>query len=154
MTIIVSAVVLFLLFPLKADNREITSYAFVQEDGTLRIRGKVIRLFGIHIPATDEICRFSQNPPTCTSRAAQALRFKKGANFVHCEPKQEHPDRTITALCRVEGEDLSAYLLERGWALATPDAPFDYMALEKIARHRSLGLWGFPVQRSRVRPDR
>ncbi len=154
MTIPIIIFAILLLVPPEAATREIASYAFVQDDGTLRIKGRVIRLFGIHIPTTGQTCRFSQNPPFCASRAAKALNFKKGANFVHCEPKLEHQDGTITALCRVNGEDLSAYLLERGWALALPDAPFEYSALEKIARHRSLGLWGFPVQRPRVRRDR
>ena len=53
--------------------------------------------------------------------------------------------------CRVkassfsEGEDLSAYLLELGWAVALPDAPFEYQTLEKIARNRGVGVWGIPV---------
>jgi len=46
-----------------------------------------------------------------------------------------------------EGEDLSAYLLENGWAVALPDAPFEYQTLEKIARSRQFGVWGFPVDR-------
>ena len=32
-------------------------------------------------------------------------------------------------------------------ALALPDAPFEYHALEKIARHRGLGVWGMPADR-------
>ena len=43
------------------------------------------------------------------------------------------------------GEDLSAYLLEQGWAVALPDAPFEYQTLEKIARSRGFGVWGTPV---------
>ena len=30
-------------------------------------------------------------------------------------------------------------------ALALPDAPFDYQAVEKIPRHRGIGVWGFPI---------
>ena len=44
-----------------------------------------------------------------------------------------------------EGEDLAAYLLERGWAVALPNAPFEYHALERIARHNARGVWGFTV---------
>ena len=53
----------------------------------------------------------------------------------------------MSALCRVRGEDLSAYLLSRGWAVALPDAPFEYAVLEKIARERHVGVWGFTVDR-------
>jgi endonuclease YncB( thermonuclease family) len=60
-------------------------------------------------------------------------------------------DGSIVALCRVNGEDLSAYLLERGWALALPDAPFEYAALEKIASHKGMGVWGLTLEKVRQR---
>jgi endonuclease YncB( thermonuclease family) len=144
--------VLLLTFSLSAGATELSSYAFVNEDGTLRIKGKTIHLYGIHIPETSRNCRTNQQPMFCGSRAAVALEFKiKG--FVHCEIIERNPDRSVTGLCRVnysamnEGDDLSAYLLERGWALALPDAPFEYQALERIARTRGIGIWGIPIDR-------
>jgi endonuclease YncB( thermonuclease family) len=134
-----------------APAHAVSSYAIVQDDGSLRIDGRTYRLYGIHIPATGQSCRSFERPPTCGTRAALALDFKIGANFVRCEPRERHDDGTITGYCTVNGEDLSAYLLERGWALALPDAPFEYQALEKIARNRGLGVWGLPVER---RPGR
>jgi endonuclease YncB( thermonuclease family) len=124
---------------------ELASFAFVQADGSLRLKGRTIHLYGIHIPVTDRDCRTFQQPLTCGSRAALALDFKKGANFVHCEPTQHHSDGSLTALCRVKGEDLSAYLLERGWAVALPDAPFEYQVLEEIAKKRGFGIWGIAL---------
>ena len=64
-------------------------------------------------------------------------------------------DGSYWGQCRVnatrfdEGEDLAAYLLEKGWALALPDAPFEYQALERIARQREFGVWGIPVDNVR-----
>ena len=130
---------------LRAD--EISSYAFVQDDGSLRVSGHTVRLFGIHIPPTAQSCRSFERPVTCAPQAVLALDFKIGADFVHCTPQTRNDDGSITAVCRVGDTDLSAYLLSRGWALALPDAPFDYAALEKIARHRGLGVWGLPVER-------
>lgn len=135
-----------------ASARTFHSYAFVNDDGSLRIKGRTIHLDGIHIPHTEETCKFFINPPLCGSRAAVALRFKING-FVHCETTAANRDGSFTAHCRInktafdEGLDLSAYLLERGWALALPDAPFHYGALEKVARHNHLGLWGFSVDR-------
>jgi endonuclease YncB( thermonuclease family) len=125
---------------------EISSYAFVERDGTLRVDGRTIHLYGIHIPSTDDACRTNERPVRCTSRAALALEFKI-AGFVRCEPTARHEDGTLTALCRADGEDLSAYLLKRGWALALPEAPFEYVALERIARQRNVGVWGIAVDR-------
>ena len=128
---------------------DISSYAFVQDDGSLRVDGRAIRLFGIYIPPTARSCRLFERPVTCAPRAALALDFKIGANFVRCEPRMKNMDGSIVALCRVNGEDLSAYLLERGWALALPDAPFEYTALEKIASHKGMGVWGLTLEKVR-----
>ena len=133
--------------PFESSGAELKSYAIVRDDGTLRVRGRTIRLFGIYIPPTNRSCRRFERPLKCASRAALALDFKKGANFVHCEPKLNNDDGTLTAICRVKGEDLSAYLLERGWAVALPDAPFEYQTLEQIARRRGFGVWGIPIDR-------
>lgn len=126
---------------------ELTSYAFVNDDATLRIKKKTIHLYGIHIPKSSQDCRTSQHPPVCGSRAVLALEFKV-KSFVRCEIISENPNGSLTGLCRVnyshfeEGDDLSAYLLERGWAVALPDAPIEYHTLEKIARSRGMGVWG------------
>ena len=138
--------------------REISSYAFVNDDGTLRIKRKTIHLYGIHIPKTSRNCRTNQLPPVCGSRAVLALEFKiKG--FVRCEIIEENSDGSLTGWCRVnasrfdEGEDLSAYLLERGWAVALADAPVEYQTLEKIAYRRGFGIWGIQIDRPVFRID-
>ncbi len=146
-TIILIVAVLAVGLPWVTSAYAVSSYAFVQEDGSLRIRGETYRLSGIHIPATGQQCRDFERPPTCSTHAALALDFKIGVNFVNCEPRARNDDDTITAVCTVNDIDLSAYLLERGWALALPDAPFEYHALEKIANKRGVGVWGLPVER-------
>jgi len=129
---------------------EISSYAAVNDDGTLRINGKTIHLYGIYIPQTGRTCSRNRNPPVCGSRAAVALDFKIDG-FVRCEIVERNSDGSVVGWCRVkashfdDGEDLSAYLLQHGWAVALPDASFEYQTLEKIARSRQFGVWGMPV---------
>jgi endonuclease YncB( thermonuclease family) len=136
---------------------EMSSSAHVNEDGTLRINGKTVHLYGIHIPRTNRTCRSNRLPTVCGSRASVALDFKIDG-FVRCDIKRELDDGSVVGWCRVkvsrfdEGEDLSAYLLEQGWAVALPDAPFEYLTLEKIAQSRHLGVWGMPVDRVVTRP--
>ena len=130
--------------------RELHSYAGVNENGSLRIEGKTVYLYGIHIPSTNRTCRTDSIPPSCGSRAVVALE-RKIDGFVRCEVIRQNEDRSVVGLCRVNssrfdpGEDLSAYLLQQGWAVALPDAPFEYQTLEKIARSRGFGVWGTPV---------
>ena len=127
---------------------DISSYAFVQHDGSLRVDGKTIRLFGIYIPPTEDSCRMEERPVLCSSRAALALEFKI-AGFVRCTPQERLNDGSFTAVCRADGDDLGAFLLQRGWALALPDAPFEYVALERIAQQRNVGVWGFTLEPTR-----
>lgn len=124
---------------------DISSYAFINNDGTLRIRKRTIHLYGIYIPPTDRTCRGRTSPVKCAPRAVLALDFKIGANFVRCNITGKKADGSLIGMCYVDDEDLAAYLLERGWAAALPDAPVEYQILERIARNRSLGVWGIPV---------
>ena len=130
--------------------RELHSYAAINANASLQIKGKTVHLYGIHIPSTNRTCRTDRNPPVCGSRAVVALE-RKIDGFVRCEIMRQNADRSLVGLCRVNssrfdpGEDLSAYLLEQGWAVALPDAPFEYQTLEKIARSRGFGVWGTPV---------
>ena len=145
-----SVLVLQTLSPAPLYAREISSYAFINEDGSLRIKRKTIHLYGIHIPGTGKHCNTDLVPAFCGSRAAIALEFKI-QGFVRCEIIEKNADGSLVGWCRVnasrlsEGEDLSAYLLERGWAVALADAPIEYLALEKIAYRRGIGIWGIQI---------
>lgn len=130
---------------------EIVSYAIVQPDATLKVRGRIIRLYGIHIPDSSRVCQRNLRPAACYTRAANALEVRI-QGFVSCDPLVEYRDRSLGAVCYVEGHgtldpevDLGAYLIERGLAVAGPNAPFDYVVLERIARTNGRGVWGFQV---------
>ncbi len=130
---------------------EISGFASMQDEGLLKISGYRIRLYGIYIPPTGQTCYSFIRPMPCGSRAALALNFKIEGDFVHCTPRIRHADDSITASCSLGNEDLSEWLLQKGWAVALPDAPFHYSALEKIAQSRGIGIWGVPVDIIRKR---
>ena len=140
-----AAVLLMLPLDSHAGN-ELTSYALIRDDATLQVAGRHLRLYGVHIPETERICEHRIRPVRCGSRAARALRFKI-QGFVSCRLGGKFDDGSIAAYCRADGQDLGAYLIERGWAVALPDAPFAYHVSERIARHRGFGVWGFNADR-------
>jgi len=119
----------------------LVSYASVRPDATLLVGSRVVRLYGIYVPPMGRTCRSNLRPVKCGTNATLALEFKI-RGFVHCQRLRRNRDRSITALCRNKGVDLSAYLVERGWAVALPDGPFQYHVLERIARKRNMGMWG------------
>jgi endonuclease YncB( thermonuclease family) len=135
----------FSLAPASGSATDIVSYAFVQDDGSLKIHGRTVRLFGIYIPPTERTCRTFMRPVKCAPRAVLWLDFEINNRFVHCDKVTDYSDGSIGAYCRVDGQDLGAWLLTQGWSLASPEAPFEYHALEKIARTKGVGVWGFPV---------
>lgn len=136
--------------PAGAAPNDIVGAARVYEDGSLRIGTQTIRLFGIYVPPMGKTCEFLLQPARCASRAAVALEFKI-QGFVRCFPVEANIDGSISSVCyvrrtiRSNGDDLGAFLLMQGLAVASPEAPFEYVVLERIARARGLGVWGFPA---------
>lgn len=128
---------------------EISSYAFVHEDGSLTVGGYRVRLYGIYVPPTDRTCQTFIRPMPCGTRASLALEFKISGDFVRCAERSRNADNSITASCTSNGDDLSEWMLQKGWAVALPDAPFQYAAMEKIARSRGIGVWGIPIDNPR-----
>ena len=128
----------------------IVGHAIVRDDGTLLIKNRVVALFGIYLAPTERHCREWIRPVRCADRGVLALDFKV-RGFVTCLPRAEDDARTIYATCYLgrtgldPGEDLGAYLIQQGWALARPNAPFEYQAMERIAESRGRGVWGNSV---------
>lgn len=143
---LVLAILVAATTPLQAmADGEISGFASMQDDGLLKISGYRIHLYGIYIPATEQTCYTFVRPVPCGSRGSLALNFKIEGDFVHCTQRMRHADDSITASCTLGNEDLSEWMLQKGWAVALPDAPFHYAALEKIAQSRGIGIWGVPV---------
>ena len=124
--------------------------AKVQDDGTLLVNGKTVHLFGIHIPTTQRTCRTNLRPTRCAPRAVLQLAFMI-RGFVYCDEVQRFRDRSIAAVCRTGPDrlDLAAWLLDQGWAIALPGAPFEYVALERFAQSNKRGFWGFQADNIR-----
>lgn len=137
-----SLLVALAIAPATPAAAEIAGYAIVQDDATLKLRHHRVRLAGIYLPPSGRNCRSDVLPARCASRAALALEFKARGRIV-CVHEARNRDGTVTATCRTREVDLSAYLIQMGWAVALPDAPFEYKTLERIARDRGLGVWGF-----------
>jgi endonuclease YncB( thermonuclease family) len=129
----------------------IQNFAIVQDDASLLVQGRRIYLFGIHVPRTGRGCDQRFSPVRCGSRAARALDAKI-QGFVTCYPKARYQNRSLAAVCYVDegavGDpplDLGAWLIEQGLAVASPEAPFAYVTLERIALANRRGIWGLEI---------
>jgi hypothetical protein len=138
---------------------EIVGLAFVQEDGTLLIHNHVVHLDGIYIPpAARDVCLNWTEPKSHCGPGA-VLDFRVDG-FVHCFPQAKYDDGSLSAVCYVDrttfnqGEDLAAYMIQQGVALAAPDAPAEYRAYERNAQSLGFGVWGVPVDTINTQPFR
>jgi endonuclease YncB( thermonuclease family) len=103
----------------------LTGVPEVVDTGTLRVEGKVVRLFGVE-----------------WARGAQAddlTRYLAGRTVV-CTASP-NPERYR---CQVDGRDLSEVVLYNGGGRATPEATPELKAAESQARTAGLGVWQKP----------
>ncbi|MEQ8660207.1 MAG: nuclease-like protein [Gammaproteobacteria bacterium] len=139
-----------LVTPAGASAAGFSGLASVAADGTLRIRQRTVRLWGVYLPPSAQDCLANLRPPRCGHRIPLLLE-QHIAGFVRCTERGRADDGVLLATCHANysafdaGDDLAAWLLQQGWALARPEAPFEYHALERIARRTGLGLWGSPL---------
>ena len=125
-----------------AASELIAGRAAVINGDTLEIRGERIRLFGIDAPESGQTCLDATGQSYgCGQKAALVLDARIGEGVVTCERKGTDPYGRMVAVCRVSGEDLGAWMVGLGWALASRAYSTRYVAAEELARSRGLGLW-------------
>lgn len=115
--------------------------ASVIDGDTLEIHGQRIRLFGIDAPESRQLCEADGREYRCGQQAALALADFVGQRTVRCEQRDTDRYGRVVAVCRVAGEDLSAWLVQKGWALAYRKYSLDYVDQEAAARTARAGIW-------------
>lgn len=116
--------------------------ASVVDGDTLDIRGTRIRLHAVDAPESAQTCRNAGGREyRCGQQAALALADHIGAASVSCEQKDVDRYHRIVAVCSARGEDLNAWLVRQGHALAYRQYGTDYVAEEDAARRARRGIW-------------
>lgn len=115
--------------------------AKVLDGDTIEISGRRIRLFGIDAPENGQTCTIKRKPFRCDQAAMSALADKIGARVVECEPKDLDVYNRTVSVCFVDGEDINAWMVAKGWALAYRQYSSDYLGQEERASKAKLGMW-------------
>jgi endonuclease YncB( thermonuclease family) len=134
------ALLIGLLWPVNA-LADITGKPRVIDGDTLEIAGERIRLHGIDAPEAGQTCRADGIEYRCGQQAALALADKIGQQAVSCQPKDQDRYGRIIAVCWLGAEDLGAWMVSEGWALAYRKYSTDYVLHEGAARQDRRGLW-------------
>lgn len=74
-------------------------------------------------------------------RATAALSGRIGARTVACSQRDIDRYGRVVAVCRAGGEDLNAWLVRQGWAVAYRRYSRDYVSVENEARRARRGIW-------------
>lgn len=140
------AVTLFIAFEFRQNGveghgSEIVGRAAIIDGDTLVIDGARIRFYGIDAPESGQSCRLQGAMSRCGQLASKALANKIGDRPVACEPKGRDRYDRVVAVCRVGGEDLNAWMVAQGWAMAYRRYSSDYIQQEGQASASRLGIW-------------
>ena len=115
--------------------------ATVIDGDTIEVQGTRIHLFGIDAPETAQSCQTVEGREyRCGREAAQALTARIAGAAVTCERHDAVAGR-ITGICHVHGEDLSAWMVGQGLALASRQVTVAYVRQEGHAWATRRGIW-------------
>ena len=120
----------------------VTGVASVIDGDTLEIHGERIRLFGIDACESRQLCEDASGQPyRCGQQAALALADHIGSRTVRCEGKTRDRYGRLVAVCYLGDEDLDAWMVLQGLALAFRKYSTLYVPQEDAARLGNRGLW-------------
>jgi endonuclease YncB( thermonuclease family) len=109
--------------------------ASVIDGDTINIRGQRIRLHGVDAPESAQSCRDGQGRDyRCGQKATAALAEKIGRQTVSCEQRDIDRYKRVVAVCRAGNEDLNAWLVREGHAVAYRQFSTAYVRAEDEAR--------------------
>jgi len=128
-----------LVVPLLAHASDpITGRASVIDGDTIDIHGTRIRVHGIDAPESHQT-RLKGNE--VVKDAAFALSGFLGARTVSCVPLVLDRHGRVVARCEVGGEDIEAWMVRNGHAVAYRRYSEDYLADEDAAKGAKRGIW-------------
>lgn len=112
--------------------------AQIAVDGdTIRLDGETYRLTGIDAPEGRQLCPDGWEAGKAAKAYLEALMAGKS---VSCEPETTDRYGRVVALCRADGEDLQAAMVEAGMAWAFVRYSRRYVDNETRARVTSVGV--------------
>ncbi len=124
--------------PPAMDEPPATSRIRVIDADTVDIDGTRWRLFGIDAPETAQTCRTWGRTWACGQAATEALVSR--ATGMSCEGSETDIYGRTIGVCSSGGEDLNAWLVAEGWALAYRRYAEDYAGQEEQARSERRGI--------------
>ncbi len=114
----------------------------VKDGDSFVLRSKIIRLYGIDAPEYRQTCEKAGGEIfDCGKEAANALRTLIRGQKITCTERDRDRYRRSVSVCRNETVDLNAEMVRRGWAVAYRRHSQAYVAQEREAKMKRIGIW-------------
>ena len=121
----------------------LTGAVRVADGDSLVVAGERVRLDGLDAPELHQECGEGPARWPCGTKARAALEALVARGEVACRPVDEDRYGRAVARCAVDGADIGAQLVRKGWAVATSLA---YRGEERSARAAGAGIWSGPFE--------
>lgn len=111
-----------------------------------------IRFYGIDAPESAQQCNQTSGPYLCGQISKQKLKEKIASNPISCAVKSKDIYGRSVAICSLllpqggQPEDLNAWMVQQGWAVAYRQYSKMYVALEEEAEREGRGIWNGEFQ--------
>ena len=136
---------LFLFFVSQSAAVELSGNAkTIPESGFIMLQGKELLLHGIQIISQNATCKGSNGKWSCGKHAWRELKNKLDSGPVYCKlfSDDQNPERNPEmAKCLLKKENLSNWLVSRGWALTNKETDEFLASQEILASENNAGIW-------------
>jgi endonuclease YncB( thermonuclease family) len=125
-----------------AQAADLSGVPRIVDGDTLAIGPTKVRLQGIDAPETDQLCLNANGIHwTCGIDARDQLAVHIGGREIKCSSSGTDAYRRTLATCYFGDEDLNAWMVQEGWALAYVKYSKAYVHAEEDARTHQRGMW-------------
>ncbi len=115
----------------------------VVDGGTLKLRDRVVRLFGVEPPSRGTLCGTREETgQDCAASATNALAAMLRDLPVTCRITGRDDLGRPYGICQANGAELNNAMIAAGWAHAATARP-DFKNAEQAARAARRGVWAF-----------
>ena len=124
-----------------AKRLRVSGEASVVDGNTLVVGGVELRLYGADAPGIAQSCSSDGRPYECGRQAASALLHQIAGRTVSCTGRAREEGGRVLAVCAIYGDEINAWMVAQGWALADRRQSGAYARLEDEAKAARNGLW-------------
>ncbi len=120
---------------------DVIGEARIIDGDTIEIGGERIRLHGIDAPEARQACTAGGTEWLCGEASSVALADRTEGRVVTCRGNRRDRYGRLIAVCFEGDDDLNAWMVREGWAVAYRRYAHDYVEAEAEARGAGRGMW-------------